>query len=69
RVAPQKNKLTIIESKPWEEYKIGILPGNRGGKIQITEESYVSREKAEHAITVIEDALESIESTDTPPAT
>ena len=50
RVTPQKNKLTIIESKPWEEYKIVILPGNRGGKIQITDESYVSREKAEHAI-------------------
>ena len=37
RVTPQKNKLTIVESKPWEEYKIGILPGNRGGKIIITE--------------------------------
>ncbi len=50
RVTPQKNKLTIVESKPWEEYKIGILPGNRGGKIIITEESYTTREKAEHAI-------------------
>tara|TARA_B100000787_G_scaffold165048_1_gene148487 strand:+ start:139 stop:567 length:429 start_codon:yes stop_codon:yes gene_type:complete len=50
RMTPQKNKLTIVESKPWAEYKIGILPGNRGGKIVITDESYATRGKAEHAI-------------------
>ena len=50
RLVPQKNKHTIVETKPWEEYTIGILPGHRGGKIILTKETYPTRGKAEHAI-------------------
>ena len=49
-LVPQKNKHTIVETKPWEEYTIGILPGHRGGKIILTKETYPTRGKAEHAI-------------------
>ena len=50
RMVPQKGKHTIVETIPWEEYSIGILPGKRGGTIRITKEKYSTREDAEHAI-------------------
>lgn len=50
RVVPQAGKHTIVETKPWEEYAIGILPGKRGGVVRITKERYATREDAEHAI-------------------
>jgi len=50
RMVPQAGKHTIVETKPWEEYRIGILPGRRGGVIEITDEKYATREDAEHAI-------------------
>ena len=50
RVVPQAGKHTIVEVKPWEEYAIGILPGHRGGIVDITDERYPTREDAEHAI-------------------
>ena len=50
RMFPQAGKHTIVETVPWKEYKIGILPGQRGGVIEITEEAYPTREDAEHAI-------------------
>ena len=50
RTTPQKDKLTIVETKRWEEYTLGLLPGHRGGKIRLTRESYPSRGEAEHAI-------------------
>jgi hypothetical protein len=50
RVVPQAGKHTIVETKPWEEYAIGILPGQRGGVVKITRERYPTREDAEHAI-------------------
>lgn len=50
RVVPQAGKHTIVETQPWAEYAIGILPGRRGGEIKITRERYRSREDAEHAI-------------------
>ncbi len=50
RTTPQKDKLTIVETKRWEEYTLGLLPGNRGGKIRLTDESYPTRSEAEHAI-------------------
>jgi len=50
RMVPQAGKHTIVETVPWEEYKIGILPGRRGGAIEISDESYPTREEAEHAI-------------------
>lgn len=50
RVVPQAGKHTIVETKPWEEYAIGVLPGQRGGVVRITRERYRSREDAEHAI-------------------
>ena len=50
RTTPQKDKLTIVETKRWEEYTLGLLPGNRGGKIRLTDESYPTRSDAEHAI-------------------
>jgi len=50
RVVPQVGKHTIVETLPWKEYAIGILPGRRGGEIRITRERYPSREDAEHAI-------------------
>ena len=49
-MTPQKGKHTIVETVPWEEYAIGILPGHRGGSIAITKERYKTREDAEHAI-------------------
>ncbi len=50
RVMPQAGKHTIIETKPWAEYTIGILPGRRGGAVEFTKETYGTREDAEHAI-------------------
>jgi hypothetical protein len=50
RMVPQAGKHTIVETVPWKEYKIGILPGRRGGVIEITDEAYATREDAEHAI-------------------
>jgi len=50
RVVAQTGKHTIIETKPWEEYTIGILPGHRGGTVKLTEEKYATRGEAEHSI-------------------
>lgn len=50
RVVPQAGKHTIVETKPWEEYAIGLLPGHRGGTVELTTETYTTREDAEHAI-------------------
>ena len=50
RMTPQKGKHTIVETVPWQEYAIGILPGHRGGTVTITKERYGTREDAEHAI-------------------
>ncbi|MSR13443.1 MAG: inner-membrane translocator [Gammaproteobacteria bacterium] len=50
RMTPQAGKHTIVETVPWQEYAIGILPGRRGGVVKITKERYRSREDAEHAI-------------------
>ena len=50
RVVPQAGKHTIVETKPWEEYTIGLLPGARGRAVELTEERYATREDAEHAI-------------------
>ena len=40
RAAPQRGKHTIVEIRPWREYAVGILPGHRGGTVEITEERY-----------------------------
>ncbi len=50
RMVPQAGKHTIVETVPWQEYAIGILPGQRGGVVKITRERYPTREDAEHAI-------------------
>jgi hypothetical protein len=50
RTTPQAGKHTIVETDPWKEYAIGILPGHRGGVVKITRERYPTREDAEHAI-------------------
>lgn len=50
RATPQTGKHTIVETRPWEEYTIGILPGVRGGTVELTDESYPTRGQAEHAI-------------------
>ena len=50
RVVPQRGKHVIVETTPWQEYRIGLLPGVRGTPVEVTEESYSSREDAEHAI-------------------
>ena len=50
RVTPQAGKHTIIETKPWAEYAVGVLPGHRGGVVEISDERYPTREDAEHAI-------------------
>ena len=50
RVVPQAGKHTIVETIPWKEYRIGLLPGHRGGVVEISDESYATREDAEHAI-------------------
>lgn len=50
RASPQAGKHTIVETRPWEEYTIGILPGWRGAVIELTEETYPTRGEAEHAI-------------------
>ena len=38
RVVPQKGKHTIVETIPWDEYNIGILPGPRGRAEKLTED-------------------------------
>ena len=50
RMVPQAGKHTIVETAPWKEYSIGVLPGKRGGNVRITKEKYATREDAEHAI-------------------
>ena len=50
RVVPQQEKPVIVETRPWEESRIGLLPGIRGRSVNITSEAYPSREDAEHAI-------------------
>lgn len=50
RVVPQRGKHVIVETTPWQEYRIGLLPGVRGTPVEVTEERYSSREDAEHAI-------------------
>ena len=50
RATPQAGKHTIFETCPWEKYTIGILPGSRGGTVEMTDESYPTRGQAEHAI-------------------
>ena len=50
RMFPQKGKHTIVETIPWKEYSIGVLPGARGNAVKITKEKYSTREDAEHAI-------------------
>ena len=50
RVTPQRGKHTIVEIRPWREYAVGILPGRRGGRVEITDERYTTRGEAEHAI-------------------
>jgi hypothetical protein len=50
RMVPQTGKHTIVETIPWKEYAIGILPGARGKPVKITSEKYNSREDANHAI-------------------
>ena len=50
RVVPQQDKHVIVETRPWEEYRIGILPGVRGKAVAITDEAYTTRGDAEHAI-------------------
>ncbi|MGY8907808.1 MAG: hypothetical protein ACKVJI_11070 [Pseudomonadales bacterium] len=50
RMVPQAGKHTIIETKPWEEYTVGFLPGARGAAVQLSDEHYGTREAAEHAI-------------------
>jgi hypothetical protein len=49
-MVPQAGKHTIIETKPWEEYTVGFLPGARGAAVQLSDEHYGTREAAEHAI-------------------
>ena len=50
RTRPQTGKHTIVETIPWAEYSIGLLPGRRGGVVKILREKYPTREEAEHAI-------------------
>jgi hypothetical protein len=50
RMMPQTGKHTIIETKPWQEYTIGFLPGARGSPVQLSDERYATRAAAEHAI-------------------
>ena len=50
RTRPQTGKHTIVETVPWSEYSIGLLPGRRGGVVRILREKYPTREEAEHAI-------------------
>ncbi len=50
RMVPQAGKHTIVELEPWQKYAIGRLPGRRGGVVEITDETYPTREAAEHAI-------------------
>ncbi len=50
RVVPQANKHCIVETVPWTEYRIGILPGKRGEAVEVTDETYKTRDEAEHAI-------------------
>jgi len=50
RTRPQAGKHTIVETIPWSEYSIGLLPGKRGGVVRILKERYPTREEAEHAI-------------------
>ena len=50
RVVPVAGKHCIVETVPWTEYRIGILPGERGTAVELTDETYKSRDEAEHAI-------------------
>ena len=44
------DKHCIVETVPWVEYRIGVLPGARGVRIEVSDEVYKTRDEAEHAI-------------------
>jgi branched-chain amino acid transport system permease protein len=50
RRGPIAGKYIVVTEKPYEEYKIGTLTGNRGSKIETFEKSYSSEREVLHAI-------------------
>ena len=45
RTRPQTGKHTIVETVPWSEYSIGLLPGRRGGVVRILRENIQQERK------------------------
>lgn len=51
RRQPQAGKYIIVATKPWGEYKIGVLSGQRGHTASILDdETFASEEEAMHGI-------------------
>jgi len=50
RVVPTRGKHIIVETKRNREFAIAILPGGRGGTVEITDERYATRGEADHEI-------------------
>jgi hypothetical protein len=53
RRQPQAGKYIIVATKPWEEYRIGVLSGVRGEPATILDDdSFASEDEALHGIFV-----------------
>ncbi len=51
RRQPQAGKYIIVATKPWGEYKVGVLSGHRGHTASIADdETFASEEEAMHGI-------------------
>jgi branched-chain amino acid transport system permease protein len=51
RRQPQAGKYIIVATRPWEEYRIGVLSGVRGQPATILDdETFASEEEAMHGI-------------------
>ena len=51
RPQPQAGKYIIVATKPWQEYRIGVLSGVRGEPAEILDgETFASEEEAMHGI-------------------
>jgi hypothetical protein len=51
RRQPTAGKYVIVMTRPWNEYKIGVWPANRGDRVEVLEdETYSTEDDALHAV-------------------
>jgi branched-chain amino acid transport system permease protein len=60
RRQPQRGKYIVVMTRPWEEYRIGVLPGRRGSTAKVLDApTFGSEAEALHGIFVrrVEDLM------------